>query len=238
MDLIGEDQHPLLQADGAELLQLLPTPHPAHRVVGAAEEEDLSHLRRLGKAVKVHLVAAVPLQQGTLQHLAAIPPDGAVEGVVHRREHDDLVPRLGIGLDHMAQGGHHPRGGHHPLPLDLPAVASGHPALQRLIVAVGGLGVAQNGLLQVVRELLRDLRRIDKLHVRHGQGDHLRREVWVEPLHGRPLAGAHGDPGAEGGKVIGHNGHTSWFVLDTKILPQSSRFCNSRVPCFFSSAQT
>ena len=120
MDLVGDHKHLMRQADPGDLLQLLPVPHPAHRIVGVAEHQ------YLGVLPPAELFQYIIINGVTVVFQLEWAGEQTAPGGLHRGEkgrvgggHDDnAVAGSGIGLNHLPQGGDHVVRVHQPLPGD------------------------------------------------------------------------------------------------------------------------
>ena len=88
----------------------LALPHPANRIVRAAQDEhSRPRIDDLLEAVKVHLPAAIANDQGVLHHPAAVRLHAQGKGIVDGRLDDDAVAGLREGEDRGGQAGEHGR---------------------------------------------------------------------------------------------------------------------------------
>ena len=174
MDLIGDDLHAVAEADLAHRPQLFGSPHPAHGVVGVAEDEESAAPGFFLKVREVHGVIAsvIPLQRADHQLTAGVQHHVG-EGMVHRLLNEDLVAGLcKHGQDHP-HAGHHAGGERHLFHIGLPAVALFLPAGNGLKVFGRPPGVAENALVRPGLDGVHDAGRCAEIHVRDPQGDHI-----------------------------------------------------------------
>ena len=80
MDLVGDDEHAVRQADFSQAQKLLPRPHPPHRVVGIGENQKL-----------ILLPGSQPLKEGKVDGVSSIFIDKRAAhqrppGIVRRAE--------------------------------------------------------------------------------------------------------------------------------------------------------
>ena len=93
VDLVGDDDQVVPQAEVRQGLQLRPGPHPAHRVVGGAEHQGFGAGGEAAlHVVKVKGVEQVLLLQGTPDRHTVPVLRRVEEGAVHRAGDEDLIP--------------------------------------------------------------------------------------------------------------------------------------------------
>ena len=162
----------MLFADGAQGLQLLPQPDPAHGVVGGGQDEHpgAGLCKMPVQLVKVHGVAARTVHQLARGQSAAVVPDGVEEGVIDRSEHRYRVAGPGEDLHQPVQGGDDARGKPQPVLLHGVAVPVPLPAEKGPVVAVRDLVIAKSAVGRPGGHGLTDAGRGLKIHVSHPQG--------------------------------------------------------------------
>lgn len=181
-------------------------PHAAHRVVGAAQQDQLV-FGVLGlplQVLKINPVAVAVLDQRVFHYHTPIRSNCAVEGVVHRSHDDDAVARVGVGLDREEQRGYNARRLVDPFLFHVPVMMALHEADYRIQVGVGGVGVAQNRVVDVALQAFLNFRGIFQLHVGHGKGDDPLGHVGVVGKHVLPFAGAGARTVDDGFKIVMH----------------------------------
>ena len=173
VDLVGDHHDAVPARHLRQLGQLLAAPHPAHRVVRVAQEQQAGAgaRQRLLQGGGVAAVDAVGVPgQRHRDDGAAIVLDDLAEGVVDGLLDDDGVARPGQGPHRQGQGGDHPGGDDVPVGVDGPAVAAGEPAGQGGVVGGVGLGVAEDAVAHPPQQGGGDRGRRAVVHVRHPQG--------------------------------------------------------------------
>ena len=184
VDLIAEHGHAAALADRTDLQQFFAAPHAPHGVVGAAQQEQfyiiLNDLTLKIRKINFIMPGCFIQYQIAGNQLAAIIRNDLAERIVHRLLDEHGVPRLGAGLDRYRDGKHHAGRFLQPCGLHLPAVMCGHPLLHGGKVVVVRLGVAVNCMLCLTDERILDIRGNFKVHIRHPQGQHIRRAVALD----------------------------------------------------------
>ena len=220
VDLVSDNEHPVAQADVRHLFQLVPRPHPAHRVVGIAQDQHggiLAAAQRLQQG-KVDGIAAIrPQAHGTVQTAALQRLRRVQEGRIRRGHHHDAVSRPGEAADHPVHGAQHTVGVHHPPVRNVHAVAALHPAAEGGDVLPRRAGIAEHPALHEVLYALAQLRRRQKIHVRHGEGHDPPGHVGAARLHQLIFLRAGVPAIRQRGKIIGH-GMFLLFPLCTPIV--------------------
>ena len=215
VNLVGEQDHPVFDAQLHHTAQLLRRPHDAQGVVGATQEEEVG-LGQLGLEVgPVHLPPAVLFHEGILQHPAVPRLGHVVELGVHRGLDEHAAPLGGKELDHGADGLHHAQAEAHQARVNVPAVAALLPAPDGLKIGVRAAGIAPDALLGPGGEGVDDGLGGLEVHVRDPQGDHLVGAELLRPLvvfGGAVAAAVH-----HGVEIILHRG--SSFFLSWPGLP-------------------
>ena len=182
VDLVGDHQHVMLQAQFHHPAQLLFRPDMAQGVVGGAQQEQVRLLQFLLKVCPVNGPLAVLLHELILQNLAVPCLGHIIELGVHRRLNQDAATLRGEQLHAGGQGLHHAQAEAHEGLVDIPAVAALLPAPNGLKIAVRPGGIAPDALLgpglQGVDDGLGGL----EVHVRDPQGDHVLCAEFLLPL--------------------------------------------------------
>ena len=195
------------QADIRHLLQLLSAPHPTHWIVGVAEDQH-SGVRPAAQVLQqseVDGVAAVvpqhhrTVQPAAVQRLRRVQKRGIGGG-----QHHDAVSRPGKGPDHPVHGAQHAVGVHHPRRGNVHAVAALHPPLKGGDVLPRRAGIAEHPAPHKVLHALAQLRRRQKVHVRHGKGHGSPGHIGAALLHQLIFLRAGVPAIRQRGKIIGH----------------------------------
>ena len=156
-------------ANFADLLQLRRAPDPANRVVGAAENEEVDvvfHNLAL-HILKIHGVSAVFVLEGVFHHPAAVAVDHIEELVVHRGMNQHRITGLGGHPDGGGQGSNHAGGLDNPAAVDGPAVATGEPAGDGLIIIFGAVTVSKNAPVHHFPQRILHAFGCGKVHIGH-----------------------------------------------------------------------
>ena len=173
VDLVGDHDDAVPARHLGQFVELLAAPHPAHRVVRVAQEQQAGAgaRQRVLQGGRVAAVDAVGVaRQRHRDDAAAVVLDDLAEGVVDGLLDDDGVARPGQGPHRQRQGGDHPGGDDVPGGVDGPAVAAGEPAGQGGAVGGVGLGVAEDAVAHPPQQGGGDRGRRPVVHVRHPQG--------------------------------------------------------------------
>ncbi len=219
MDLVRDDGDAVSCTDVKHALQLTSRPHAADGVVRAAQHEHgVRGVRGLAlQVVEVHAVARRAVR--TVHH-ERVPHDAPAAGldrheerVVHRRLHDDAVARARERAHRVEDRGHHARRRHHPLALGRPAMAALLPAKARGEELVRGVRVAHDGAIQPVAKRLLHLRRVLKLHVRHGKRHDVWPQIGLVAIHLLPLCRSRAAALWQSLKVVVHGVPPSCLML-------------------------
>ena len=185
VDLVGDDEEVVAQADLADAPQLVGRPDPAGGVVGVAQQHEFH--RRVGRTalevLEVDAVAVAVEHQVALLGRAAAVGNGDVKVVVDRRLDQHLVSRTGHGPQNGRKGGDDARHRVDPLPLGRPSVATQKPAPDRLGIGLGRYGVAVDAVLDPPAQRLDDRRGRAEIHVGDPHGQHAVGYP-VVPFHG------------------------------------------------------
>ena len=207
VDLVGDDEYPVPQADIRHLLQLPALPHPTHRIVGIAEDQHGGILAaaQLLQQGEVDGVAAIVSQYHRAVQTAAVQQLRRVQKRRIGRGHDhDAVPRSGKRPDHLVHGTQYTVGVDHPLGGDVHAMAAAHPALEGGDIRLRRAGVAKDPAGHKVTDALCQLRRRQKIHIRHGEGNDPPGYIRATLLHQLVFFRAGIPPVRQRGKIIGH----------------------------------
>ncbi len=123
MDLVGQHDDPVLEADLAHPRQVLGRPAVARRVLRIAQDEGVGPARSTLEVVEVDPVAPVhELHRALLRHRAGEAEVG-VEAAVDRRGHEHARARRREGLQRVDEAGVDARRQLHGLGIDLEPVA-------------------------------------------------------------------------------------------------------------------
>ncbi len=131
MNLIGDNEHIMLEADICHALQFLGGPDPAHWVMGAAENKELDGIfLDLGlEILKIYSKSVALSNQGVFYQFTAIAKDSIGKGRVYRGLDENSVPWAGKGVEGQIDGGHHSGNSQHPFFFNVPIIPPLHPAL-------------------------------------------------------------------------------------------------------------
>ena len=208
VDLIGDHEDAVFLTQVAHSAQLIRRPHPADRVVRAAQEEHRHRLDpKLGlQVVEVDFKLAIPLHQRVFHQLPAVVAHHVVERVVDRRLDEHGVAGLGQGADGGGQGEDHAGGFDQPLRLRRPAEAARKPVGQGGVVVRLGVGVAEDAVVNAPPQGGQNRIGGVEIHVRHPQGQHVRR---VAILCGEVKFQTVGVPAVDGPVKIVTHGNAS-----------------------------
>ena len=167
MDLVGDDQHIVLEADGGDAQQLLARPDAAGRIVRAAEQEELDIIfdNLIFKVRKVNLVVAVLEDKRAVDELAAVLADDLAERIVDGLLQEDGIAGLREAAHGCGQREDDARRDGQGLRRGRPAVVLCHPVDDGLLVRFLRIGVAEDAVLDAARELRDDGLRRGKVHV-------------------------------------------------------------------------
>ncbi len=172
VDLVRDHGQAVLLAEGGELVQLFFAEHPAHRVVGTAQDEG-GHAGRGGNGffhrVQVHLVAACGvLPQGHFQPgklcFCRQPADVRIHGCV---VHDGTAQHP---AGHVCTG-HHSGHKHDPFPGQVKPVQALVVGDHAIVVFIAQDGVAVHRVLHPAGHRIHHFLRGGQVHVRHPHGD-------------------------------------------------------------------
>ena len=173
VDLVGDHQHVILQAQLHHPAQVRFLPDDAQGVVGRAEHEEIHLLELFFKVRPVHGPLTVHLHTGVLHHLAVPGLRHIVELRVHGGLDQNAAPLRGEELHARREGLDHAQAPAHEAGVDVPAVAALLPVPNGLKIAGGPGGVAPDALLGPGREGVDDGLGGLEVHVRDPQGDHI-----------------------------------------------------------------
>ena len=193
MDLIGDDEHVVLQADGGERRELLEREDAPCGVVRVAEQEELDVVLDDGllELYEIDLVMAVFEQQRAVHELAVVVADDGAERVVDGLLDEDGVAGGREGLDGHREREDDARRHDEAISGGRIAVLLAHPAREHLAVRGPRVGVAEDTVLDAARELVEDGLRRAEVHVRHPERQHVLR---VAALRGKIVFEAGGTP--------------------------------------------
>ena len=174
VDLIGDHQDVVLQAQLHHPRQLFPAPHLAQRVVGGAEDEQLGLLELSFKVGPVHLpMAGRRLQQLIGQHGAPLKVRHFRKLRVDRRLDEDVVLRFRENAHQRRQRRNYAQRVAAKGRVRAPTVAAGLPGAGGLKVAGRAGGVAEQALPGPGRHGVQNRLGRGQIHVGNPQGDHL-----------------------------------------------------------------
>ena len=169
MDLVGDDEDIVAQADLADAPQFLRCPDASRRVVGIAENHQLH--RRIGgrvfQSVEINRVGVVAAGQFAFGGRAAAVGDGDEEVVVDGSLHQHLVARAGQRPEDGREGGNHTGHGAYPFARGSPSVPPCEPARNCRIVALRDLRIAEDAVFDPAAKRLDDGRGRPEIHVCH-----------------------------------------------------------------------
>ena len=206
MDLVADNNHIVLCADGAELCDFVFRPNAANRVVRIAEDKHLVFFfcAQLLKEVKVNRVCFVRVDERALHVFSVIVLNGHSERIINRRHSDNAVAGIGIGQNRNSQSRYDAVCRNNFFFLNIPVVATLHPAAYRIEVFLCGAGIAEDMRIDVLFQTLYNLRRVFQLHIRNGKRCNVFRQVRMLFRHLVPFAGASVFSGNQRFKIIDH----------------------------------
>ena len=171
VDLVAQDQGVVPPAQLRQGGKLLPRPHPAHGVVGAAQQHRPgSPGQEAFQPLQVHDVTVLPAYQGVPEKLPAVCLHHRREGRVHRGLHHHPVSGTGQDLQGHRHPGHHPRSVADPVRVHVPTVAGPLPGRNGLPHRTAPNGVAEDPVVHPPVQRLQHRRRCGKLHVCDPEG--------------------------------------------------------------------
>ena len=206
VDLVADNNHIVLCADGAELCDFVFRPNAANRVVRIAEDKHLVFFfcAQLLKEVKINRVCLVRVDERALHVFSVIVLNGHSERIINRRHGDNAVAGIGIGQNRNSQSRYDAVCRNNFFFLNIPVVATLHPAAYRIEVFLCGAGIAEDMRIDVLFQTLYDLRRVFQLHIRNGKRCNVFRQVRMLFCHLVPFAGAGVFSGNQRFKIIDH----------------------------------
>ena len=214
--LVHDHGHAVFAADIAQPPQLLLAPDAADRVMRRADDDGLRPLRLFRQIVKIHDIASVFRPQRVFHQRPAGVDHRRAKREIHRRLDDHAVPRLRQRADRLVQPAHNAVHRHDPFRLYRPAVAATHPVRDGAVKRAARKRVAVHAVLCPLDHGLHQLRRREKLHIRHGEGDIIR--AGERPvLQLRPFPGVHAPAQPERVKIVFHS------VPSCRFFPMVSR---------------
>ena len=191
VNLVGDDQYAVLEADRGDAQQFLARPDAAGRIVRAAEQEELDFILDdlIFKVGKVDLVVAVFEDERAVDEQAPVLADDLAERVVDGLLQEDGVAGLREAAHGRGQRKDDARRDGQGLRRGRPAVVRCHPVDDGLLVRFLRVGVAEDAVLDAARELFDDGLRRAEVHI----GDPERQDALrVAALDGKVVFEARG----------------------------------------------
>ena len=151
MNLIADNKHMVVDTNASHPFKPVPGPHPAHRIVRAAEYNQLV-LRlscHLFQKLIINLISAVDIDQRASHFLPIIPADCKGKWIINRCQQNHTVAWLRIGQHSLMKGINDSRRGNQPFPLCLPPIAPPCPGFNSLIKTVRTTRIPQYRLVQI-----------------------------------------------------------------------------------------
>lgn len=173
VDFVGNHNHTVGLADAPHLGEDFAAPLDAHGVVGIAENHHAGMLLAAEalKLLKIHMIGAGGLveHQRVGDHTPAVALHHATEGMVHRGLDNDAVALAGEIIHGKTESLHHPGHIGEFLAGHTEAMTAPQPVDDRFPVAVGGHGIAVDGMGEPAHQRVGDLAAHCEIHVGNPQ---------------------------------------------------------------------
>ena len=175
VDLVGDDENAVLQADITDPLQLLPCPYAADRIVRTAEQIELYAAADdlLFQIRKIDLIAASVEGQRAVDQSASEAFDQIAEGIIDGTVDEDAVAFFRKGTDRRGEGEDHAGSLDYPVRVDGKSEVGVKPRGECLKVAVVGSAVSEDSVFCPGMKRPDDRIRYAKIHI----GDPERQEL-------------------------------------------------------------